>query len=149
MLLSKEELEKVWEARGVEQPCPSCHGLGRKWYSDGSTWRKAGMAVQKPQMATCDTCWGSGCLLHPGVDLRSLTADYDADVKAQAAEYLEKSLGLHWTRIDAKAGVHQVAEELRKLSGGRKARPLGFYSTCTTLADFLDFMVMKVQERNR
>lgn len=149
MLLSREELEKVWKARGVKTPCSKCNGLGTVMYSDGSTWRKSGMATQSCERDVCDQCWGTGCLSRVGVNLLEQEQRVNDQIVYYATTYLARTLGVDYKFGDLKAGVSEIAQELRKLSRGRKPRSLGFHNNCRTLADFLDILVMQAQEANR
>ena len=47
------------EARGVEDPCGRCDGLGVRGYASTSTWR-GGIGGQAITSDVCDECWGSG-----------------------------------------------------------------------------------------
>jgi hypothetical protein len=60
---------------GVETPCTSCGGRGRKVYANTGTWR-GGIAGQSMTEAVCDMCWGSGDHTHPGVNLRKMEIQF-------------------------------------------------------------------------
>ena len=64
-------------ARGVDEPCDKCDGLGRFNYPNTGTWRASkGMVVGRAfTMDVCDACWGSGDAKRHGVDLRELEAE--------------------------------------------------------------------------
>lgn len=55
--------------RGVGTPCPTCRGMGVKWYGSGSTWR-GGVGTASCEKDVCDTCWGSGDAENHWLDLR-------------------------------------------------------------------------------
>lgn len=57
------------EARGVENPCPRCGGLGKRSYADTTTWR-GGCGGQEVTADICDKCWGSGEAAKPWTNLR-------------------------------------------------------------------------------
>lgn len=94
--------------RGVEEPCPTCRGLGTRGYGSGSTWR-GGMGTAAYATDVCDTCWGTGDASRVGVDLRKLEAARDAWEDTQAVQYFGRSVGISY------AGAKERLEELAKL----------------------------------
>lgn len=139
-------LRRALGARGVEQPCERCSGLGRYHYAHGSTWR-GGMGVCAFTWDVCDQCWGSGDANRPGADLRELEAARKAWDESQVLEYLGKRLGTYLPSIRKR--LRRLAElsaresRRRKLPAGedafRWARDFeAFESILTKLADGAD-----------
>lgn len=60
-----EEVARFLSWRGVETPCPKCHGAGGRMYPSTSTWR-GGVGGQSFTRGVCDACWGSGDALEIG-----------------------------------------------------------------------------------
>jgi hypothetical protein len=67
-----ELLTRFLDWRGVETMCPTCTGAGSRTYSNTAQWRRGAIAGQMMTVGVCDTCWGSGDLHRPWVDLRRL-----------------------------------------------------------------------------
>jgi len=80
MLQESEVRDEEWKSflsmRGVEIPCSSCGGLGRKSYSCTSTWRK-GIGGQVITGDVCDKCWGTGDANKQGANLRVISHEID------------------------------------------------------------------------
>ena len=59
------------DARGVDDPCLTCGGLGVQTYANTSTWRRGG-GGSAMRVDVCDTCWGTGDKYRIGANLREL-----------------------------------------------------------------------------
>jgi len=92
------ERRRILRARGVNDPCEVCGGLGARMYSSGSTWR-GGMGVASMTADVCDICWGSGDKYHQGVDLRTLEAARADWEQEQCLQWLSDKLGVNLTCI--------------------------------------------------
>lgn len=86
------ECARFLEWRGVEAPCSTCGGSGRRAYANTATWRGGigGCAITDD---VCDHCWGSGDEFRHGVDLRAQRAEFDASVRRAAEAFLTDRLG--------------------------------------------------------
>ena len=129
--------------RGVETPCAQCHGTGKRVYDSTSTWR-GGVGGCAMTAAECDRCWGSGDEHNPWEDKRKRDLEMKARVDRLAAERLSTQLGVHWP--DLHPSVEAIAEELDRLSRGRKQRPYWFAETCTSMARVLRALVSASKE---
>ena len=72
MITREEFLQMLQDYRGVEDPCPSCDGMGVRAYGDTSTW-VGGIGGQMITQGVCDKCWGSGDKTRPWLNLRKLS----------------------------------------------------------------------------
>ena len=86
----------------------------------------------------CDTCWGSGDANSPWLDLKKLRAEEAEKVSVAAGQLLAQSVGASLTV--ARPAVAAIAEELHRLSRGRKPRPPFFYDLCRSLVKTLRAM---------
>ena len=123
--------------REIETPCLTCTGSGKRWYSSTSTWR-GGMGGSSCTVDICDTCWGSGDANSPWLDLKKLRAEEAEKVSVAAGQLLAQSVGASLTV--ARPAVAAIAEELHRLSRGRKPRPPFFYDLCRSLVKTLRAM---------
>lgn len=71
--------------RGVEEPCPMCHGSGARLYSSTATWR-GGLGGAALRTDVCDTCWGTGDAQRKGVDLRADRREVRAETVREIVE---------------------------------------------------------------
>lgn len=125
-----DALKQFLRWRGVRSPCPKCNGRGCYQYSSGATWR-GGMGTASMAWDVCNVCWGTGDESRTGVDLRKQRDEFNATVALEAGKYLTIGVGgLTVTRPALKA----IADELEKLSRGRKPRPRFFYDMAQYLA---------------
>ena len=121
--------------RGIDgEPCAACDGSGVKVYSNTSTWRKS-IGGNMMSADVCDRCWGAGRADEPWTNLRELFAKMDERVAARAMELLANAAGANYTASFAAA--REIADELDKLSRGRKARAPWFQNMCISLAKTL------------
>jgi hypothetical protein len=77
---------KFLEWRGIEYPCETCQGSGKKTYSSTATWA-GGIGGQAFTVDVCDKCWGSGDMYRTGTDLKAMQAklrDHRVDNIARA-----------------------------------------------------------------
>lgn len=88
----EEDWRRFCEWRGVEVPCPKCHGSGIRMYSSTATWR-GGIGGQMCTSDICDKCWGSGDEHRHGVDLRAMTAARSAWEEEQCLQYFASRTG--------------------------------------------------------
>lgn len=102
---------------GPDEPCPHCRAQGWRQYSSTATWR-GGLGGQAFCQDVCDQCWGSGDLTYPGYDIRKAEAKFRSQVRAEAAEHLQRRMGAG-LRLDV--GLLELAEELERFSKKRKA----------------------------
>lgn len=86
----------------------------------------------------CDLCWGTGDEHRHGVDLRKQRDEEDARVHKRAAVLLAWSVGSTWDVT--KPALNAIADELERLSRGRKERPRFFYDLCSSLVKTLRSM---------
>lgn len=120
--------------RGVDDPCPRCKGAGVHIYGSGSTWR-GGMGTASMAWDVCDVCWGTGDEHRHGVDLRAQRDGENQRVHERAAELLSWSVGSHLNITQP--AINAIADELERLSRGRKERPRFFYDLCASLVSML------------
>lgn len=95
-LTTEKWMRWMLQHRGVEEACKKCGGSGKVMYGSTSTWR-GGIGGSAMTSGVCDSCWGSGCLLRKGTDLRQLEAQLrgaNAQVREQSQRIaeLEKEL---------------------------------------------------------
>lgn len=125
-----DALKQFLRWRGVRSPCPKCNGRGCYQYGHGSTWR-GGMGTASMAWDVCNVCWGTGDESRTGVDLRKQRDEFNATVALEAGKYLTIGVGgLTVTR----PALEAIADELEKLSRGRKRRPRFFYNMAQYLA---------------
>ena len=121
------------------EPCSRCKGAGHRWYSNGGTWHKPGMATQSFREDICDLCWGSGCSSSPWLNLREQEDDRDDRIRVGAARLLADAAGVAFGHL--RPAIGEIAVELERLSRGRKSRARSFESVCLSLARHLREMV--------
>ena len=66
----------VLQARGVEIPCETCHGLGTRAYRSTATWH-GGIGGQMVTGDVCDKCWGTGDKYQKGANLKTLYSELE------------------------------------------------------------------------
>ena len=129
------------------EPCSRCKGAGHRWYSNGGTWHKPGMATQSFREDICDLCWGSGSSSSPWLNLREQEDDRDERIRVGAARLLADAAGVAFEGMVP--AIEEVSAELERLSRGRKVRPRWFESVCLSLSRHLREMVeAKVHTRD-
>ena len=136
--LEPADHDRFLDWRGIEVPCPECKGSGRTVYGSTATWR-GGVGGCSMTADVCDACWGSGDKAKPWTDLRKLRDEETQRVELRAGELLAHRLGAKLALLHP--GLLALADELERLSRGRKARPYHFYELCETLAKLLRAMV--------
>ena len=135
--MNDESYQEFLRWRGVEFPCPRCRGAGVIHYGHGSTWR-GGMGPASGAWDVCDVCWGTGDEHRHGVDLRKQRDEEDQRVAKRAAVLLAESVGV--PMYVTQPAINAIADELGRLSRGRKDRPRFFYDLCASLARTLRAM---------
>lgn len=125
--------------RIYSDPCARCEGAGHRWYSDGGTWHKPGMATQSFKEDICDLCWGSGSSSSPWLNLREQEDDRDERIRVGAARLLAEAAGVAFEHL--RPAIGEIAVELERLSRGRKPRARSFESVCLSLSRHLREMV--------
>ena len=83
----------------------------------------------------CDVCWGTGDESRKGVDLRKQRDEFNAAIVLEAAKLLSTAVGAYLTVT--RPAITALAEEVEKLSRGRKERPDYFYDLARSLANTL------------
>lgn len=143
--MSDETRQEFLQWRGVRDPCPRCRGSGVVVYGSTATWR-GGMGGASMTRGLCDACWGSGDAGRAWDDLRAWRDGEDARVAARAGELLARSVGANlWS---CAAAVTEIADELERLSRGRKARAGLFHDLAASLAKTLRATVAATAERD-
>lgn len=132
--MSEDELARFLDWRGVEIPCATCGGSGRRTYGSTATWR-GGIGGARMTADVCDACWGTGDAGQRGVDLRALRAGEEARVAERAACLLAHSVGAGMGTT--REAIREIASELERLARGRKLRPRWFPNLCESLAKTL------------
>lgn len=127
-----EDLERFIRARGVEDPCNKCQGLGTRLYGSGSTWR-GGMGTASMTHDVCDECWGSGDRFRHGVDLRKLRDEEDKRVHRAALRYLFSDLN---DLSILRHGIEEFCSDVDKLNNprSRKRHAYGYETICEIVA---------------
>lgn len=91
--VSREEVfAELLRSRGVETPCKTCIGTGRRMYGSTSTWR-GGMGGCTCTQDVCDRCWGTGDENERGANLRAARDAVERARRESAVEYLASHLG--------------------------------------------------------
>lgn len=109
--MSPEELrQRFLDWRGVEEPCRTCDGAGKRTYGSTATWR-GGMGGAAMTVDVCDTCWGTGDRWRIGADLRRLRSEEQSRIAAAAVDLLAQSAGANLQT--ARGDVLQIALLLR------------------------------------
>ena len=57
--IEKRNQDFMMYYKGIENPCPTCGGLGTRAYGSTATWY-GGIGGQMITQGICDKCWGSG-----------------------------------------------------------------------------------------
>ena len=131
---SDDRMRWMLHHRGVDTPCPKCHGFGSLSYSSGSTWG-GGMGTCSFAWDVCDTCWGTGDEHRHGVNLRELRDNENRRVAERAVALLVSAAECRLA--DVRPAVLELIAELDKLARGRKKRATWFHVVCSSLADKL------------
>lgn len=132
--MTEEFLQALREWRGVEDPCTRCNGSGVRNYGSTSTWR-GGIGGAAITQGVCDTCWGTGDARRVGVDLRAQRDGERERIAAAALTVIARAVGARFE--DCAPAINEIAEELERLSRGRKERPRQFGFISRELAKVL------------
>ena len=139
MIYDDETMRKFMKWRGVEFPCQRCRGAGVYHYGHGSTWR-GGMGTASGAWDVCNVCWGTGDEHRHGVNLREQQDEETKRIAKRAGELLADSVGANFGSTEH--AIRAIADELEKLSRGRKERPRFFYDLCASLVKTFRAMVV-------
>ncbi|HET9893135.1 MAG TPA: hypothetical protein VFQ42_21845 [Mycobacterium sp.] len=119
--------QRLLEWRGVEDPCTTCGGSGRRGYSNSSTWR-GGAGAAAITYDCCDTCWGTGDRYRHGIDLRKLRNEESTRIAKAALTAVTDSVG-----VQPSCGhTGEVLIELDKLLD-RRRNPMSIFAQSTLL----------------
>jgi hypothetical protein len=142
--MDQEALAQLLQLRHVAKPCPTCSGLGGKWYGSTATWR-GGIGGAAMTWAVCDECWGSGDQEHAWEDLRKQRDQETQRVHERAANLFSRSLGGSLRLL--RPTFEELAGELDRLARQRRPRPYYWAHVCELLAKLLrGFSVAKETE---
>jgi hypothetical protein len=136
--MNPNDYEAALRWRGVRTPCAACSGSGVIMYASTATWM-GGIGGCAMTRGVCDACWGSGDANRPWVNLRKQRDEFQEAVRREAATLLARTVG--GSLSITQAAIQEIANELFKLSRGRKPRPHLFYDLCASLAGQLRAMV--------
>jgi len=112
-----EGYRRAIEYRGVEDPCPKCHGHGVRAYGSTATWR-GGIGGQTTTSDVCDGCWGSGDKNKTWTNLRTIAAEVERRVAECALTAIADSVGARMG--GAHSEVLDIISALEALSRKRK-----------------------------
>lgn len=116
--MTDEELrQRMLDWRGVEDPCLTCDGSGRRAYGSTATWR-GGIGGQTITGDVCDVCWGSGDRFRHGTNLRQLRNEEAHRTAERAVDLLAKSCGVQFK--SSWSDVHHLILEFDKILDRRK-----------------------------